>query len=85
MNRFVLGICAALALASGSALAGPLAGHPNLKAARMHINQAMQKIGAAQKANEFDMGGHAAKAKELLEQAENEIRQAAEAANEKRK
>ena len=86
MNRFVLGVCAALALASGSALAkGPLAGHPNLKAAHMQIKQAIEKVSAAQKANEFDMEGHAAKAKDLLEQAEKEIGQAAQAANANKK
>jgi hypothetical protein len=36
---------------------------------------------AAQKANEWDMRGHAQKAKELLEQANSELKQAAEAAN----
>jgi hypothetical protein len=46
----------------------------------VHVKQAMEKISAAQVANEFDMEGHAAKAKELLEQAEKEIGQAAEAA-----
>jgi hypothetical protein len=45
------------------------------------INQAYDRITAAQQANEWDMGGHAAKAKDLLEQAKREIRLAAEAAN----
>jgi len=38
---------------------------------------------AAQRANEWDMGGHAQKAKDLLEQVNNELKQAAEAANRK--
>jgi hypothetical protein len=37
---------------------------------------------AAQQANEWDMKGHAQKAKELLEQANREIKAATEAANE---
>jgi len=45
------------------------------------LDQAYQKITAAQVANEFDMNGHAAKAKELLEQADKELKEAAEAAN----
>jgi hypothetical protein len=82
MKRLVLGTCAALALASGVAFAkGPLAGHPNLQAAHADIKNAIMKITAAQKANEYDMEGHAAKAKELLGQAEHEITLAAEAAN----
>ena len=55
--------------------------HPNLAAAQRFLDQAYQKITAAQAANEFDMNGHAAKAKELLEQADKELKEAAEAAN----
>jgi hypothetical protein len=55
--------------------------HPNLAAAQRLIEQATGKIDAAQQANEFDMNGHAARAKELLNQAYGEIKQAAEAAN----
>src|SRR5579872_6541238 len=39
--------------------------HPNLAAAQRLCVQAFDKIQAAQAANEFDMDGHAAKAKEL--------------------
>jgi hypothetical protein len=35
----------------------------------------------AQQANEWDMQGHAQKAKELLDQANNELKMAAQAAN----
>jgi len=38
-------------------------------------------LAAAQEANEFDMNGHAAKAKELLDQVNHELKEAAEAAN----
>jgi hypothetical protein len=56
--------------------------HPNLAAAQRLTQQAWEKIGAAQQANEFDMQGHARKARELLDQANNELKLAAEAANE---
>lgn len=59
--------------------------HPNLNAAQRLVDNAYEKITAAQKANEFDMGGHAAKAKELLEQANAELKKAAEEANEHEK
>jgi len=59
--------------------------HPNIAAAQRLTDQAYQKIVAAQQANEFDMNGHAAKAKELLDQANRELKQAAEAANRNRK
>ncbi|MGP8173563.1 MAG: hypothetical protein ACLP7O_03330 [Terracidiphilus sp.] len=55
--------------------------HPNLFAAQRFIEQAIAKVEAAQQANEYDMGGHAAKAKEHLVKAYEEIKQAAEAAN----
>jgi hypothetical protein len=55
--------------------------HPNLAAAQRLMEQAVGKLDAAQGANEFDMHGHAQKAKDLLGQAFNEVKQAAEAAN----
>lgn len=55
--------------------------HPNLAAAQRLSHQAWEKISAAQAANEFDLGGHAQKAKELLDQVNNELKLAAETAN----
>jgi hypothetical protein len=55
--------------------------HPNLAAAQNYIERAMNRISTAQAVNEFDMNGHAAKAKALLEQAYEEIKRAALAAN----
>jgi hypothetical protein len=55
--------------------------HPNIAAAQRLTAQAFQKISAAQQANEWDMAGHAAKAKQLLDEANNELRAAATAAN----
>ena len=59
--------------------------HPNLAAAQRLSLQAFEKITAAQEANEWDMDGHAAKAKELLDQANQQLKQAAEAANKNHK
>ena len=56
--------------------------HPNIAAAQRLTAQAYQRIVAAQKANEWDMEGHAQKAKDLLDQANNELKQAAQEANE---
>ena len=55
--------------------------HPNLAAAQKFCRQAFEKIVAAQQANEWDMQGHAQRAKELLDQVNNELKLAAEAAN----
>ena len=59
--------------------------HPNLAAAQRLSQQAFEKITAAQQANEWDMEGHAAKAKDLLDQANQQLKQAAEAANKNHK
>lgn len=55
--------------------------HPNLAAAQRLSAQAYEKIVAAQQANEWDLGGHAQKAKDLLDQVNQELKQAAEASN----
>ena len=61
-----------------------LKSHPNLFAAQKLCAQAYDKLTAAQKANEYDLGGHAAKAKDLLEKASAEIKAAAAAAEERK-
>ena len=70
-----------LAIVCGVAAAGPEAGHPNIIAAREDTQHAIEKMRAAQVANEYDMAGHAAKAEKLLAEAERQMRLAAEAAN----
>jgi hypothetical protein len=55
--------------------------HPNLAAAQRLSRDAWEKVSVAQQADEWDMEGHAAKAKELLDQVNNELKLAAEAAN----
>jgi len=79
-------VISAALVAGGFALAQPERNvspmrHPNLAAAQRLTQQAWEKISAAQQANEWDMNGHAAKAKELLEQANRELKAAAETAN----
>ncbi len=55
--------------------------HPNLAAAQRLSQQAFERITAAQQANEFDMDGHAAKAKDMLQQVNEQLRVAANYAN----
>lgn len=57
--------------------------HPNLAAADRLCTQAFAKLEAAQAANEYDLGGHAAKAKALIKQAQDEIKLATAAATKK--
>jgi hypothetical protein len=59
--------------------------HPNLAAAQRLSQEAWEKISAAQQANEWDMEGHAAKAKDLLDQVNKELKMSAEAANKNHK
>jgi len=73
---------------AGLAVAQPKANvsagkHPNLAAAQRFSQQAYTKIIAAQQANEWDMQGHAQKAKNLLDQVNSELKLAAESANKK--
>ena len=58
--------------------------HPNLAAAQRLSRNAWEKIVAAQEANEWDLQGHAQKAKNLLDQVNNELKLAAEASNRRR-
>jgi hypothetical protein len=83
-RKLVLGSVLSLGLFASGVMVGQDVSprrHPNLFAAQRFIEQAIGKVDAAQAANEFDMGGHAAKAKEHLAKAYEEIKLAAEAAN----
>jgi hypothetical protein len=85
-GKLLLGL-STLALTVSAAMAAPPVDninpnrHPNLAAAQRLATEAYAKISAAQSANEWDMSGHAAKAKELLDQVNVELKAAAVAAN----
>ena len=55
--------------------------HPNLAAAQGFVEKAFERVEAAQNANEFDLGGHAKRAKEALKLASDEMKLAAQTAN----
>lgn len=80
-RKLVLGSVLCLTSFAGGVLVAQGPRHPNLMEAQRLINQAYERVVAAQQANEWDMGGHAARAKDLLDQAKREIRLATEAAN----
>jgi len=87
MKKIVIGAATLLLLAGSLAVAGrPVRNvspnrHPNIAAAQRLVRQAFERVTAAQRANEWDMNGHAQKAKELLDQVNIELKEAAEAAN----
>jgi len=85
-TRLLSGFLGSVLVVGGIALAQPKQNvskgrHPNLAAAQRFSEQAYEKIMAAQEANEFDLGGHAKKAKALLEEVNNELKLAAQQAN----
>lgn len=84
-RSFLLGLALAapLSLALAQKKEGGKYSHPNLVAADKLCAQAFAKLEAAQVANEYDLGGHAKKAKELIKQAQDEIKLATTAANKK--
>ena len=86
-TRFYAAVLGSALLIGGVAIAQrpekniSAARHPNLAAAQRLSQQAWDKIVAAQQANEWDLQGHAQKAKELLDEVNKELKLAAEAAN----
>jgi hypothetical protein len=70
----------ALALVSGCAVADEgyfMSLHPNIQAADYSALQAIEQMRAAQAANDYHMGGHAAHAIQLLQDARYEMQAAA--------
>ncbi|MGN6482725.1 hypothetical protein [Luteibacter sp.] len=57
--------------------------HGNLRDAQQHIVEAWRAVSRAQEANDARLGGHAGRAKELLSQANEELRLAADVANDR--
>lgn len=90
MNKsIVLGVALGAALVFGCATQaqqGPVVDignrHGNLRQAQENIVQAWHLVSEAQEMNDSRLGGHAANAKRLLEQANDELRLAADVANE---
>jgi hypothetical protein len=87
-RRFVLRVVASTAFVCGGVMfaQAPVVNidahkHPNLAGAQSNIVQAYQLIDKAQGANRDELGGHAQKAKDLLMQADAELRAAANVSN----
>jgi hypothetical protein len=80
----IYGACSAALFAGGVAVGqqniNP-AVHPHLANAQRLISDAMGQVDAAQQAWGDKLGGHAARAKDLLHQADGELKEAAEYAN----
>ncbi|MFM0236540.1 hypothetical protein [Paraburkholderia phytofirmans] len=77
----------ALSLVSGCAVADDgyaygyyMSRHPNIEAADFNAQQAIGRMRAAQRANGYDMGGHAGRAIALMQEARAEMQASAEMA-----
>ena len=90
-RHFVFGTAGCLLIVGALGMADPPARdvspkkHPNLAAAQRLCERAWQRTLDAQKANEWDLQGHAQKARDLLDQANAELKLAAEASNDRKK
>jgi len=69
-----------LVLASGVAMAEKVRDWKDLEKVHKHVEESIHEMERARAANHYDMGGHGAKAEELLRQAEHELHEAIESA-----
>jgi hypothetical protein len=83
INRLVVSSTLGLSLLAATGLVAQInaSRHPHLAAAQAAGEKAYNELSAAQAANDFDMGGHAAKAKQLLQEANQELKMAVADAN----
>lgn len=78
MKRVLLLAALALAMSAPLAYAEPVRDGDDLRAAHEKVQEALKDLERAQKANHYDMGGHAAKAEQALRNAEQEMALAVE-------
>ena len=76
MKTAVLGIVAVASLAVGAAFADAVRDWHDLDKVHMHVIESIHEMERARAANNYDMGGHGAKAEEHLRAAERELRDA---------
>ena len=81
MKRMILGTVAALLVSAPVWACPEFPRHPNMHKAAQDLCAAHQAVNQAIEANKAELGGHAAEAQKLLNQAMQELKQAAEFAN----
>ena len=80
MKSILFAIFGLSLLAAGSVYAKEVRDWKDLEKTHKHVQEAIHEMERAQKANHYDMGGHAAKAEKDLRDAEHELHEAVEAA-----
>jgi hypothetical protein len=84
MKKALLTIAALLSVGVAVALAEPVRDWHDLDAVHSQVVEAIHEMAEARAKNHYDMDGHGAKAEELLEHAERELRAAIESAKRSR-
>jgi len=80
MKKIIIATAIALSFCAGVAVAKEVKDWHDLEATHKHVQEAMHELDKARAANHYDMDGHAAKAEELLHQAEKELHESIESA-----
>ena len=81
MKKIIVPVSIALSIFAAGALARDVHDWQDLHKVHVKLQQSIHDMERAQAANHYDMGGHAAKAIDLMRQAEQELSQAVEARN----
>jgi hypothetical protein len=76
MNKKIVAVISAVSLIAGVAIGAEVRDWHEIKAADRHIDEALKEMN-------YDMGGHAAKAEEMLHNAKREIHEAIESARDR--
>ena len=80
MKKILLVLVGASLFAFGFAYGKEVRDWKDLEEVHKHVDEAIHEMERAQKANHYDMGGHATKAEEALRHAERELHEAIESA-----
>ncbi len=78
MKKVLLFSSLLLAMSAPAAFGEPVRDMDDLRRAHEKVQEALRELEHAQKANHYDMGGHAAKAEQDLRNAEREMGEAVE-------
>ena len=80
MKTILFAIVGVSLLAASSVYAKEVHDWKDLEKTHKHVQEAIHEMERAQKANHYDMGGHAAKAEKALREAEHELHDTVESA-----
>ncbi len=85
MKKSVMLLSFAAAILAGGAFAKEVRDWEDLHQVHVKLQEAIKDMERAQRANHYDMGGHAAKAEQLMRQAERELNESVETVKRERR